>query len=99
MYYIEKGIELTPSIILPIVSKFQTYELPILQRYWDYYSGKQDILAKFYEDQSKPCNRVVVNYCLSTVQNYQGYLTGKEITYSSPNDISQIQDVLNYNDC
>lgn len=55
-------------------------------------------MGKYEEDPTKPCNRVVTNYCYNIVNNYQGYLTGIDITYSSQEDISQIQDVFNYND-
>ena len=43
-------------------------------------------------------SRIVVNYCKDIVDNYSGYLTGKDITYTSTEDISNIQDILNYND-
>lgn len=50
-------------------------------------------------DNWKPCNKIVTNYCYNITQTYQGYLTGKDITYTSDKDISNIQDILNYNDC
>lgn len=55
-------------------------------------------MNKIATDVGKPCNRIVTNYCFNIVQNYLGYLTGIDITYSSPNDYDAIQDVLNYND-
>ena len=55
-------------------------------------------MQKVATDIGKPCNRIVTNYCFNIVQNYLGYLTGIDITYSSPNDFDAIQDVLNYND-
>ena len=55
-------------------------------------------MNKIATDIGKPCNRIVTNYCFNIVQNYLGYLTGIDITYSSPNDFDAIQDVLNYND-
>lgn len=55
-------------------------------------------MNKIATDVGKPCNRIVTNYCFNIVQNYLGYLTGIDITYSSPNDFDAIQDVLNYND-
>lgn len=69
-----------------------------LDKYQKYYKGDQAIMGKYEEDPTKPCNRVVTNYCYNIVNNYQGYLTGIDITYSSQEDISQIQDVFNYND-
>ena len=53
---------------------------------------------KMYEDPTKPCNRVVTNYCYNIVENYQGYLTGIDVTYTSDKDIGAIQDIFNYND-
>ena len=55
-------------------------------------------MQKVATDIGKPCNRIVTNYCYNIVQNYLGYLTGIDITYSSPNDFDAIQDILNYND-
>lgn len=47
---------------------------------------------------NKPCNRIVTNFCKSIVDNFQGYLTGIDITYTSDEDIEGLQDILNYND-
>lgn len=55
-------------------------------------------MQKVSTDIGKPCNRIVTNYCYNIVQNYLGYITGIDITYSSPNDFDAIQDILNYND-
>lgn len=53
---------------------------------------------KVASDVGKPCNRIVSNYCFNIVQNYQGYITGIDISYLSQTNIDAIQDVLNYND-
>ena len=55
-------------------------------------------MKKQATDLGKPANKVVVNYCYNIVQNYRGYLTGIDITYSSDKDIDQVFEVLNYND-
>lgn len=62
----------------------------------DYYNGKHNILLKQYADTTKPCNKVVVNYCYQTVENYLGYITGIPITYD--NGDAALDDVLRYND-
>lgn len=98
MFLIENIEELTPDKLRKIIQTFVGTDQVRLTRYGKYYDGKQDIMKKFYEDPTKPCNRVVTNYCYNIVENYQGYLTGIDVTYSSENDISAIQDVLNYND-
>lgn len=55
-------------------------------------------MNKIATDVGKPCNRIVSNYCFNIVQNYQGYITGIDISYLSQTNIDTIQDVLNYND-
>lgn len=80
------------------IRQFAQYERPVLEQYSRYYLGDQDIMRKQVKDKTKPCNRITTNFCYSIVSNYQGYLTGQDITYTSPNDISAIVDVLSYND-
>ena len=55
-------------------------------------------MRKVASDVGKPCNRIVSNYCFNIVQNYQGYITGIDISYLSQTNIDTIQDILNYND-
>ncbi len=81
-----------------IIQTFQTRELPRLQKYYNYYKGKQKIMSKVATDVGKPCNRVCVNYCYNIVQNYLGYLTGIDVAYGSELDFEDVQEVLNYND-
>ena len=89
---------LTFEKIITFIQKFVQYESPRLEKYFNYYEGNQAILRKMVNDPTKPCNRIVTNYCYTIVGNYQGYLTGQDITYTSPNDISAIIDILSYND-
>lgn len=89
---------LTFEKIIIFIQKFVQYESPRLEKYFNYYEGNQAILRKMVNDPTKPCNRIVNNYCYTIVGNYQGYLTGQDITYTSPNDISAIVDILSYND-
>lgn len=97
MYIIDKDLD--TKELCSILMDFNTHQLPRLNKLWDYYQGRQKILGKFYEDTSKPCNKTVVNFCKDIVDNYQGFLTGKDVTYSLVDgDITPIQTVLNYND-
>lgn len=98
MYQIARDEELNAERLGKILSEFQTHELPILQRYHNYYRGKQSIVFKAPTDAGKPCNKVVVNYCYNIVQNYLGYMTGIEIGYDNDGRFEQIVDVLKYND-
>lgn len=73
-------------------------EQPKLQRRGDYYSGKHKILYKSYKDKSKECNHVVTNYCKIITDTYSGYICGKPISYTSNQNIDDVQDCINYND-
>ena len=82
-----------------MLNRFNLTVKPRLQRYKNYYDGKQDILNKRYKDESKPCNRTVVNHTKNIVDSYVGYMsTPSYISYSSKNDIEDIMDILRYND-
>lgn len=98
MFYLNKEQELTVSLLNKMLDHFNLNEKPRLQKYKDYYDGKHAILRKVYQDASKPCSRVVTNFCKVIVDEYEGYITGKDVTYTSNQDITDIQDVLNYND-
>lgn len=87
--------ELTEAKLKSILTSFYMNEKPKLEKYYNYYVGKQDILNKHYADSSKPCNRVVVNFCNQIVQQYLGFNIGIPVTYEVD---QEIQDILNYND-
>lgn len=80
------------------MDKFTTYVQPKLKKWKDYYDGKHIILQKTYADESKVCNRIVTNYVKIITDTYSGYICGKPITYSSNDDIIDVQEVINYND-
>lgn len=98
MFYVDKDKELNEADLGKIIRTFTTRDLPRLNKSYNYYAGKQAIMAKQPRDIGKPCNRVMTNYCHSIVQTYNGYLTGIDIAYSADNEIDAIQEVLNYND-
>ena len=98
MYNINKNEALTVDIISRIIQSFELKEKMKLSKYFNYYEGKQNIINKSYKDASKPCNKIVKNYCYSIVNNYEGYNVGIPITYNSNDDITALVDVFNYND-
>lgn len=98
MFNINRNEELTVDKISRIIQSFELSEKIKLQKYYDYFRGKQVILNKSYADSSKPCNHIVKNYCFSIVNNYQGYIAGVPITYTANEDITSLIDVFNYND-
>ena len=99
MFYINKNTELSTALLQKIINRFRLNVEPKLHRYKNYYDGLQNILKKSYADQSKPCNKTVINYCKNIVDSYCGYLaTPGYISYSSQNDIEDIMNILRYND-
>lgn len=99
MFNLNRETELTPDLLYKMISKYHTNVLPKLQKYKNYYDGTQAILRKSYADASKPCNRVVTNFCADIVSSYCGYIASPGyISYSSDNDIDSIMDCLRYND-
>lgn len=100
--YIDKDQELTTSILSKLIRYFNDRVKPDILMYKGYYDGVgQKIMRKPHEDASKPCNRIVKNYCLTIAENFCGYITGNPITYaakSDEQDISLLLDCLNRND-
>lgn len=90
--------ELNAEKIIDFLQKFNQLESFKLSKYRDYYDGKHTILRKVATDPTKPCNRIVNNFCSQITDNYLGYLVGKDVTYTSTEDISALMDILAYND-
>lgn len=67
MFYLSREVELTDKLLQKIMNSFLMSARPIRRKYKDYYDGKQKILQKTYSDASKPCNKVITNYCSDIV--------------------------------
>lgn len=99
MFYLSRDRELTPDLLHKMINHFQLVVVPKLEKYKKYYEGIQAILNKKYSDDTKPCNKTVINYCKNIADSYAGYLaTPGHISYASENDITEIMDILRYND-
>ena len=99
MFYINRDTELNIELLQKMINKFRVNVEPKLNRYKNYYDGIQKILNKSYADESKPCNRTVINYCKNIVDSYCGYLaTPGHISYRSEQDIEDVMSILKYND-
>lgn len=99
MFYLNRDVELTPALLQKIMNSFLTGARPLRKKYKDYYDGKQKILQKAYNDASKPCNKVITNYCSDIVSSYSGYIASSGyISYTSQNDITEVMECLRYND-
>lgn len=98
MFCINRDTELTTDLLTRMINKFTLNEQPKLQKWKNYYDGKHAIMNKSYADATKECNHIVTNYCKIITDTYSGYIVGKPVSYVSNNDISDVQEVINYND-
>lgn len=96
MFYIDKNTELTGELLKKLIDRFNTYELPKLQKWERYYKGNHDNLTK--RKDNADYNYVVTNFCKIIADTYKGYICGKPVTYTSNNAIDDVQEVINYND-
>ena len=99
MFYLNRETVLTKELLHKMIQRYRLNVQPKLDKYKNYYDGIQLILQKAYNDPSKPCNKTVINYCKNIVDSYCGYLaTPGYISYQSQQDITEIMDILKYND-
>lgn len=99
MFYLNRDTELSIELLQKMINKFIINVEPKLTKYKNYYDGIQHILSKSYTDTSKPCNKTVINYCKNIADSYCGYLaTPSYISYSSQDDITDVMEILKYND-
>ncbi len=99
MFYLNRDTELNAELLAKMFNRYFTEVEPKLLNYKKYYDGLQAILNKAYADESKPCNKTVINYCKNIVDSYCGYIaTPSHISYRSEEDIEEIMDILRYND-
>lgn len=98
MIYLSRETELTTDLLQKIINRFMLNTLPKLQKWGNYYNGKHVILNKSYADKSKECNHIVTNYCKIITDTYSGYICGKPVSYTSNQNIDDVQDCINYND-
>ena len=97
MHILSKDTPLTQDILKNCLSQHLSDTI-LLNKFKSYYDGKQDILNKYFDDTTKPCNKIITNYCYDIVTNYSGYIIGIPTILKSDADITPITNVLNYND-
>lgn len=98
MFVIERTKPLTPELINKYMNSFAFNYQPKLNKWDKYYKGLHKIMTKTYKDPTKPCARIVTNFCKVIAETYAGYIVGKPVSYTSNDDIEDVQNVLNYND-
>ena len=81
------------------IQLFEGRERQHLNRLYEYYIGKQDILHASKKD-GKPNNRIVVNFCKNITSTTVGYFMGKPLIYKADNKelLDVLMDLIKYND-
>lgn len=99
MFFLNRETPLNIELLQKMINRFRVNVQPKLEKYKKYYDGIQAINNKSYSDNSKPCNKTVINACKSIVDSYLGYIaTPSHISYRSDDDIEDIMAILRYND-
>lgn len=74
--------ELDEELILKLINMHKIHELPRIKKLRNYYEGKHEILNRTFADDSKPNNKIIVNYAKYAVDVINGYFMGKPVTYT-----------------
>lgn len=94
--YLDKDDELTVKRLSKIIQYHRTHILPEMMLNKGYYDGTgQQIMSRVYEDETKPNNKIVKNYCKTIVENFRGYICGLPITYSPVDTEKEIWPLIN----
>lgn len=99
MFRLTKDTVLTPEMIMKYISKHQSEERR-LNKLNDYFLGKHDINKRYFEDSSKPNNKIVNPYAEYITTMMTGYFMGEPVKYSSADEelLDVIKANFNYND-
>lgn len=98
-YYFPQDKLLTRDIITRFIQLDQVENARKIKLH-DYYMGKHSILQRYYEDASKPNNRVVNPYANYITTLMTGYFIGEPVEYTSDSEevLAQYKEVMDYND-
>ncbi|OAH53888.1 hypothetical protein AWH48_11510 [Domibacillus aminovorans] len=100
MFRLDEDREVTPELIQKLIEKHDTKrELKLRQ----YYDGEHDILKRKFEDETKPNNKIVTNFCQYITNLSVGYFTGKPVSYSASQKqeaayMEKMQEIFDLND-
>ena len=99
MYRMSKDAELTPAMIKAYIDTWAP-ERRRLNRLYEYYVGKHDILQRSSSDPAKPNNRIVNPYPSYIVDVYTGYFMGEPVTYACDDEALKdaLDQINSYND-
>lgn len=95
-FYIENpySLEEVLGIVISHTSIAQSYRILA-----DYYKGKHIILARSFDDDNKPNNKLIHNFPKLITDNATAYFMGKPVSYTGNDKVflDRLQEVLDYN--
>lgn len=73
------------------------YKIQMLQKYYD---NQHNILKKYVQDSTKPCNKLLFNFPKYIADNYTSFIVGNPVTYNCMDTslLDNLQYILDYND-
>lgn len=96
MYYLSKGEELTPQMILKYIDDYKVNFLPKLLRNKRYYDCKNDsIMNRKFEDTTKPNNKHATSWSRYITTVISGYFLGKPVSYGTQQE--KLKEIISAN--
>lgn len=95
MFVMEKGAELTPTLLAEFIAKHKA-EVRRYNKLKRMYEGNHPILSKKKKEAYKPDNRLVVNFSKYIVDTLNGFFIGIPIKTNHPN--KEVSDYLDFVD-
>ena len=98
-YQVNSVDDITIELVMALIDRYKTEEVPRLNRLYDYYLGETDIMKRTMTDPVKPNNKIVNPFSSLITDTVVGYAGGKPINYQSEDKelMIKVQDVLDRN--
>lgn len=97
MFRIDSDTEVNKELIKKLLEKHCTKREDRLRKYYD---GEHDILKRTFDDETKPNNKIVTNFCQAITNSSAGYFIGKPVSYSCHDKgyMEKLQEIFDLND-
>lgn len=98
-YRIDNVDLITNELIIALIDRYKTNEVPRLQKLQRYYLGNSDIRNRKMADSTKPNNKIANPFASMISDTVLGYFLGKPISYQSEDKdlMLKLQDVYDRN--
>lgn len=73
----------TPELAVALINRYKEFEVPRLNKLYDYYLGNTDVFKRVMADPAKPNNKIGNPFSSLITDTIVGYFAGKPINYQS----------------